>query len=126
MHCQEHNVLRGGRVIFASSDLRRRFAPADRIAIDHAWTLDPAAGRLWFAALSTDDAAPGAFLLGVDARTLRADKPVALTGVQRVLSLLPTTGGAAALCRQQAGGYALVRAQMTADGLSLTTHKLPL
>ena len=119
-------VLRGGRVIFASSDLRRRFAPADRIAIDHAWTLDPAAGRLWFAALSTDDAAPGAFLLGVDARTLRADKPVALTGVQRVLSLLPTTGGAAALCRQQAGGYALVRAQMTADGLSLTTHKLPL
>lgn len=119
-------VLRSGRVTFASSDLRRRFAPADRIAIDHAWTLDPAAGKLWFAALSTDETAPGAFLLGVDARTLRPDKPVALTGVRRVLSLLPTTGGAAALCRQEAGGYALVRAQMTPDGLSLTTHKLPL
>lgn len=119
-------VLRGGRVVFASSDLRRRFAPADRLAIDHAWTLDAVAGRLWFAAVSTDEATPGALLLGVDARTLRPDKPVPLVGTRRILALLPTLGGAIALCRQDAGGYALVRANLGDDGLTLTAHKLPL
>lgn len=126
-------VLRGGNVSFASSELRRRLAPADRITIDHAWTLDPAQGRLWFAALPMDGDAPDApesakdaLLLGVDARTLRPDKPAAVQGVARVLALLTTTDGVVALSRMHGGGYGLTRARVGDAGLALTTTRLPL
>ena len=118
-------VTKNGRVMFASTDLRRRFAPMAPLVLDHAWTLDPAAGRLWFAAQSSEGDKT-ALLLGVDARTLRADKPVAVEGVARILALHPVPDGAVALTRLSAGGYGLTRARMDAGELRLTTQKLPL
>lgn len=120
-------VLRGDKVVFASTDLRRRFFPLEPLAIDHAWTLDPAAGRLWFAALPTEGPAPrDALLLGVDAKTLRPDRPAQLEGMARVLSLMAVADGAVALCQTHAGSYSLVRAVVTSGQLQLTAHKLPL
>lgn len=120
-------VLRGDRVVFASCDLRRRFFPLEPLAIDHAWTLDPVAGRLWFAALPTEGPAPrDALLLGVDAKTLRPDRPAPLEGMARVISLMAVADGAVALCQSHAGGYALVRAVVASGQLQLTAHKLPL
>ncbi|MSP91207.1 MAG: hypothetical protein EXR79_05325 [Myxococcales bacterium] len=122
-------VLKKDRVSFASSDLRRRFAPADRVAVDHPWTLDPAAGRLWFALVPTDGPAPReASLLGVDARTLRPDRPVRLDGVERVLALQAVVDGAVAFVRWHGGGYGLVRlrAASLAGESPLTTQRLPL
>jgi hypothetical protein len=120
-------VLRGDKVVFASTDLRRRFFPLEPLAIDHAWTLDPAAGRLWFAALPTEGPAPrDALLLGVDAKTLRPDRPAQLEGMARVLSLMAVADGAVALCQTHAGSYSLMRAVVTSGQLQLTAHKLPL
>ncbi|MBI5608811.1 MAG: hypothetical protein HY902_08005, partial [Deltaproteobacteria bacterium] len=120
-------VLRQGRVVFASSDLRRRFAPLEPIAVDHAWTLDRAAGRLWFAALPTAHApAEDALLLGVDAKTLRADPAVAIPGAARVLSLIGVPQGALAFCRMRAGHYSLVRVGWRDGAAQLTEHRLPL
>ena len=120
-------VIKQGRIAFASTDLRRRFAPLSPMRLDHAWTLDPAAGRLWLAAVSTAEGeAQDALLLGVDARTLRADKPVAVADVTRILALHPVTDGAVALTRLRAGGYGLTRATMATGALQLTTQRLPL
>jgi hypothetical protein len=120
-------VIRGDRVVFASTDLRRRFAPLERLTIDHAWTLDPVAGRLWFAALPTEGAdGRDALLLGVDARTLRADRPLPLHGVARVLALQPVPEGAIALCRGHEGQHTLVRATVVDGATQLTAHRLPL
>ncbi len=121
-------VWRKDRIVFASSDLRRRFAPMERIVVDHAWTLDAAAGRLWFAALPRQDheESSDAMLLGVDARTLRADAPVALEGIARVLAIEPVADGAAALCRRQEGKHAVARARVDERGrISLTIDPLP-
>ena len=120
-------VIREGRVSFASSELRRRFAPLARLSLDHAWTLDRTAGRLWFAARSTEEGQPtAALLLGVNARTLRADAPVEVPDVAAILALHPVPDGAIALVKLTAGGMGLTRARMTAGGLSLTTQRLPL
>ena len=120
-------VLRGPRIVFASSDLRKRFAPMARIFIDHAWTLDPAAGRLWFAALPREDHdSNDAMLLGVNARSLRPDPPVPLAGVARVLTISATDDGAAALCRTHEGRHAVARASVDERGrISLTIDPLP-
>jgi hypothetical protein len=119
-------VLRGGRISFLSSELRKRFVPMERMTIDHPWTLDAAQGRLWFAALPYEGEGKEALLLGVDARTLRPDKAVVLEGVERVLALLPTADGVIALGRLQGGGFALTRGRMDPVGLTLTTTRLPL
>ncbi len=120
-------VLRQGRVVFASSDLRRRFAPLEPIAVDHAWTLDRAAGRLWIAALPTASApSQDALLLGVDAKTLRADPAVAIPGAARVLSLMGVPQGALAFCRMRAGHYSLVLVAWRDGAAQLTEHRLPL
>jgi hypothetical protein len=128
-HTQEPSllVIKNGRISFASTELRKRFAPQDKLAIDHAWTLDQHAGRLWFAAQSTQEGAEnGAMLLGVNARTLRPDKPVAVAGVARILALHPVAEGAVALGRLAAGGYGLTRAVWQDGTLALTTRTLPL
>jgi hypothetical protein len=120
-------VLRQGRVSFASSDLRRRFAPSERVVVDHPWTLDPVSGRLWYTLLPTDGPAPRtALLLGVDARTLRPDRPVAIAGVEHVLALAAMPDGAVGLAALHGGGYGLCRARMVDGELALTTQKLPL
>ncbi len=120
-------VLRADKVVFCSTDLRRRFFPTQPLQIDHAWTLDPVAGRLWFAALSSEGQGPrDALLLGVDAKTLRADQPAVLPGVARVLSLMPVADGVVALCQTHAKAYTLVRGVLNQGDLQLTTHKLPL
>ena len=120
-------VIKSGRISFASTELRKRFAPLDKLAIDHAWTLDQQAGRLWFAAQSTAEGEThDAMLLGVNARTLRSDKPVALEGVARILALHPAAEGAVALSRLHAGGYGLTRAVLRDGSLALTTQRLPL
>jgi hypothetical protein len=120
-------VLRGLRPVFASSDLRRRFAPIEKITIDHAWTLDPANGRLWFAALPRHDTeGEDALLLGVNARTLRADKPRAVPGVKRIIALEPLADGAAALCKLHDGQFAVARAIAEGDELLLRVDKLPI
>ncbi len=120
-------VIKSGRVTFASAELRKRFAPLDKLAIDHAWTLDQHAGRLWFAAQSTVEGAEnGAMLLGVDARSLRSDKPVTVDGVERILALHPVADGAIALTRLHVGGFGLTRANLQSGTLSLTTQRLPL
>lgn len=120
-------VVSSGRVTFASMELRKRFAPLDKLAIDHAWTLDQHAGRLWFAAQSTAEGEPAtALLLGVQARTLRADKPVAVDGVERLLALHPVPDGAVALSRLAGGGFGLTRARLDDGSLALTTQRLPL
>ena len=118
-------VLRGGKISFLSSELRKRFLPTQPVTIDQPWTLDAAQGRLWFAAIP-HETGQDALLLGVDARTLRPDKPVAMAGVERVLALLPTSDGVVALVRLQGGGFGLTRARMGTDGLALTTTRLPL
>ncbi len=120
-------VIKSGRITFASAELRKRFAPQDKLAIDHAWTLDQHAGRLWFAAQSTiEGEEDGAMLLGVNAKTLRSDKPVAVAGVERILALHPVTEGAVALSRLRAGGFGLTRAILQGGTLALTTQRLPL
>lgn len=120
-------VLRAGRVTFASSDLRKRFAPADRLAVDQPWTLDPAAGRLWFAAVPLEgEGERDACLLGVDARTLRADRPIPLAGIQRIVAIQSVEDGAVLLCRAHGGAWSLMLAQVGESGLSLTPHGLPL
>ncbi len=120
-------VIKGGRITFASGELRKRFAPLDKLAIDHAWTLDEHAGRLWFAAQSTlDGEENSAMLLGVNARTLRSDKPVAVEGVERILALHPMVEGAVALSRLRGGGFGLTRAILRDGSLALTTQRLPL
>lgn len=120
-------VLRQGRVVFASTDLRRRFAPQERLTIDHAWTLDPVAGRLWFSALPPQGGGSAeALLLGVDARTLRPDPAVTIAGAERILSLMPIAEGAVALCKMQQGHFSLVRALWAGGRLELTAHRLPL
>ncbi len=119
-------VLAGDRVSFCSTDLRRRFFPMAQFTVDHAWTLDPRAGRLWFAALPKDDAAGDALLLGVNAKTLRADEPQPIAGATRILALMAVPDGAVAVCRMRAGHFALLRATWSAGSLQLTTHKLPL
>ena len=118
-------VLREGRVVFASAELRRRFAPNAPIVIDHPWALDRENGRLFFAALPRDDAEADASLLGVDARTLRPDAPVALEGVARVLSIDALPDGAVALCRLRAGGHGIARARRDGERIALTIDKLP-
>lgn len=120
-------VLRDGRPVFASSDLRRRFAPIEKITVDHAWTLDAANGRLWFAALPRQDAdGEDALLLGVNAMNLRADKPRSIDGVARIIALLPLDDGAAALCRLHDGKLAVARATASGSELQLRVDKLPL
>lgn len=119
-------VLRAGRISFLSSELRKRFVPMERMTIDHPWTLDAAQGRLWFAALPYEGEGKEALLLGVDARTLRPDKPVVMDTVERVLALLPTADGVIALGRLVGGGFALTRGRMEPGGLALTTTRLPL
>lgn len=120
-------VLRGDRLAFASADLRRRFAPTEKLIIDLPWTLDIQSGRLWFAALPRSDAeGRDAMLLGVDAERLRADRPVPLDGVARVLAIEPWAGGAVALCRLHEGQLAVVRAHVDTTGdLALTIDRLP-
>jgi hypothetical protein len=120
-------VLRAGRVSFASSDLRKRFAPADRLALDQPWALDPVGGRLWFAAVPLEgEGERDACLLGVDARTLRADRPIPLKGIQRIVAIQPVEDGAIVLCRAHGGSWSLMLAQVGESGLSLTPHGLPL
>lgn len=120
-------VLRGDKVVFSSTDLRRRFFPTQPLQIDHAWTLDPVAGRLWFAALTTEGQGPrDALLLGVDARSLRADQPAVLPGVARVLALMAVADGVVALCLTHAKTYTLVRGVLQGGVVELTSHKLPL
>lgn len=120
-------VLRGDKVVFCSTELRRRFFPSQPLEIDHAWTLDPVAGRLWFAALASDGPAPrDALLLGVDAKTLRPDQPAVLPGVARVLSLMAVSEGVVALCLTHAQTYTVVRGVLHNSVLELTSHKLPL
>ncbi len=120
-------VVKNGRITFASTELRKRFAPLDKLQIDHAWTLDQHAARLWFAAQSTlEGEENGAMLLGVNARTLRSDKPVAVEGVERILALHPALDGAVALTRLRAGGFGLTRATLRDGSLALTTQRLPL
>ncbi|MCO4760167.1 MAG: hypothetical protein KC502_01605 [Myxococcales bacterium] len=120
-------VLRGDRIVFASSDLRKRFAPMERIVVDHAWTLDPTAGRLWFAALPRQDhGGEDAMLLGVNAEKLRADPPVVLEGVARILAINATDQGAAALCRTHSGKHAVAHARVgDRNEISLTIDHLP-
>lgn len=120
-------VLRGERIVFASSDLRKRFAPMEKIYVDHAWTLDPAAGRLWFAALPREDHdGKDAMLLGVNARSLRPDAPAALEGMARVLAINAVDDGAAALCRNHEGRHAVARARVDERGkIALTIDPLP-
>lgn len=120
-------VLRGDKLVFASADLRRRFAPTEKLVIDHPWTLDTRSGRLWFAALPRADADDqDAMLLGVDAERLRADPPATLKGVQRVLAIEPWASGAVALCRMHAGQLAVARAHVDGRGdLALTIDGLP-
>jgi hypothetical protein len=72
------------------------------------------------------ESAKDALLLGVDARTLRPDRPEAVQGVARVLALLTTTDGVVALSRMHGGGYGLTRARVGDAGLALTTTRLPL
>ncbi|MSQ82960.1 MAG: hypothetical protein EXR77_08595 [Myxococcales bacterium] len=119
-------VLRGERVVFCSSDLRRRFFPMARLTVDHAWALDRAAGRLWFAALPLDNPKEDALLLGVHAKTLRADDPVPLTGVARVHKVLPVAEGVVLICRMHAGHWALLRATVQGSEIAVTAHRLPL
>lgn len=118
-------VLRAGKISFLSSELRKRFLPTQPVTIDQPWTLDAAQGRLWFAAIP-HETGQSALLLGVDARTLRPDKPVTMEGVERVLALLPTADGVVALVRLHGGGFGLTRARMGTEGLALTTTRLPL
>ncbi len=120
-------VLRQGRVVFASSDLRRRFAPLEPLTVDHAWALDCTSGRLWFAALPLPGApTEDALLLGVDAKSLRADPALSIPGAARVLSLLAVPQGAVAFCRMRAGHYSLVRVAWVNAAPQLTEHRLPL
>ena len=120
-------VLKGLRPVFASGDLRRRFAPIERLTIDHAWTLDPANGRLWFAALPRQDhESDDAMLLGVNARNLRADRPRSVPGAQRILALVALSDGAGALCRLHEGGLAVARAHSDGHDLQIRVDKLPL
>lgn len=120
-------VIKSGRITFASAELRKRFAPQDKLALDHAWTLDQHAGRLWFAAQSTLEGVENtAMLLGVNAKTLRSDRPVAVEGVERILALHPVSEGAVALSRLRGGGFGLTRAILQDGTLALTTQRLPL
>ena len=119
-------VLRGERVVFCSTDLRRRFFPMARLTVDHAWALDRAAGRLWFAALPLDNPKEDALLLGVHAKTLRADEPVPLAGVARVHKVLPVAEGVVLICRMHAGHWALLRATVQGSEIAVTAHRLPL
>ncbi len=121
-------VLRSGKISFISSELRKRFCPQDKVAIDRAWTLDAAQGRLWFAALPHEGHGTEALILGVDAKTLRPDKPVIVQGVSQILALMPTPEGAIALVKLTAGGWGLTRATVQAPGqpVGLTTTRLPL
>ncbi len=119
-------VLRGDKLVFCSAELRRRFATKSLLTIDHAWTLDRANGRLWFAALPRADQGPGpASLVGVDARSLRPDEPVTLEGVERVLGVHGLDDGAVAFCLLQGGGHALARLQRTDGEIALTIDRLP-
>lgn len=120
-------VMRSGKPIFATSDLRRRFAPTEKLIIDHAWSLDPANGRLWFAALPrSDNDSEDAMLLGVDARTLRADKTQTLAGVARILAIEALTDGAAALCRLHDTKLGVVRAIGGGGAIDVQLHRLPI
>lgn len=119
-------VLRGDRVVFCSAELRRRFAPSAALHVDAAWTLDTANGRLWFAALPRQDAEDrDALLLGVDAKSLRPDRPVPLQGVERILALEPLHDGVVAFCRLQGGGHCLARALRDDGDIALTIDRLP-
>ncbi|MBM4345862.1 MAG: hypothetical protein FJ100_21020, partial [Deltaproteobacteria bacterium] len=119
-------VLRGDRVQFCSNELRRRFFPMQRLTVDRAWTLDRAASRLWFAALPIEGEGADAVLLGVNASNLRADDPVALPGVQRVMHIGGVAEGAILVCRMRAGHYALLRVVLAEGGPVVTAHKLPI
>ncbi len=119
-------VLRGDKLVFCSAELRRRFATKAALVIDHAWTLDRANGRLWFAALPRGDQGPGpASLVGVDARSLRPDAPVTLDGVERVLGVHGLDDGAVAFCLLQGGGHALASLRRNDGEIALTIDRLP-
>ena len=120
-------VLRGSKLIFASADLRRRFAPTAPLIVDHPWTLDTHSGRLWFAALPrATEEARDAMVLGVDAERLRADRPVKLEGIERILAIEPWADGAVLLGRLHSGKLAMALARMEAGGdLALTIDGLP-
>ncbi len=120
-------VLRGGKLIFASADLRRRFAPTEPLIVDHPWTLDTHSGRLWFAALPRSaDEGQDAMLIGVNAERLRSDAPVSLDGVARILAIEPIADGAVVLGRLHNGRLAVALARMEAGGdLALTIDGLP-
>ncbi|MBP47833.1 MAG: hypothetical protein CMH53_07825 [Myxococcales bacterium] len=118
-------VWRGQQLVFASSDLRRRFAPTNKIVVDHPWTLDPAAGRLWFAAQPrADNDNQDAMLLGVDARTLRPQPLKVLEGAARILAIHAVEQGAAALIRSHEGTHMWALVSAT-DENSLTPSPLP-
>ncbi len=119
-------VMRGDRPVYASSDLRRRFAPVEKLVIDHSWTFDPVNGRLWYAALPRHDSdSQDALLLGVDASTLRADKPRPIEGAKRILAIEALDDGAAALCKLHDGKLAVARAMATDGSLTIRIDKLP-
>jgi hypothetical protein len=121
-------VLHRGRVKFASADLRRRFAPAERVVVDQAWALDPVSGRLWYSLVPQEGEGPRTVkLLGVDARTLRPDRrTVEVAGAARLVAIAAVPEGAVALAELHGGGFGLCRARMVDGELALTTQKLPL
>lgn len=120
-------VLRDNRIVFASNELQRRFAPTASVVIDHAWALDTASGRLWFATLPREGVGHGeASLLGVDARTLRPAPATALAGVERVLHIAALPEGAVAFCRLAGGGHGIARVRSDDGDDKLTIDRLPI
>lgn len=118
-------VLRGDRVTFASSELKRRFLPMSPAQLGEAWGLDADAGTLWFA-LRGLEGGPGG-LLAVDARTLRPHRPLVLPDGLDVVAIAADRGEAVALATDPTGSLWLVRAAVT-DGepRELTRFRLPL
>ncbi len=119
-------VLRDDRIVFASADLRRRFAPSEPLVLDRAWAFDAVNGRLWFAAVPReDDDQVDALLLGVEATRLRADRPLAIEGARRILAIEAVDDGAAVLARTHDGPLAIARVRRTDGAPTLTVGRLP-
>lgn len=118
-------VLRGDRITFASSELKRRFLPMSPEQLGEAWALDADAGVLWFALQGAGQSGGG--LLAVDARTLRPQQPLLLGPGLQVLSLAASEGDVLALAGSADGGLWLIRATAQ-DGAprELTRFGLPL
>jgi len=113
------------RLVFASSDPRRRLSPGASLVVDHAWCADPLTSRVCVAALPTEASGHSdALILVVEGASLRGVATLRLRDHTRVRALCATDGSAFGLVERAGGAIGLIRVDLEASSLGISEEAL--